>query len=83
MLTFKQTNLFSKSYPFIREEFDILFCRNVLIYFKQEDQQEILSRLIDTLRIDGTFYLGHSEILFHLSEKFEKLGNKTFIKIKA
>ena len=82
MLTFKQTNLFSKSYPFIREEFDILFCRNVLIYFKQEDQQEILSRLIDTLRIDGTFYLGHSEILFHLSEKFEKLGNKTFIKIK-
>ena len=51
--------------------------------FKQKDQQEILSRLIDTLRIDGTFYLGHSEILFHLSEKFEKLGNKTFIKIKA
>ncbi len=76
-------NLFDKRYPFMREEFDMLFCRNVLIYFKQEDQQEILSRLIDTLRIDGTFYLGHSEILYHLTEKFEKLGNKTFVKIRA
>lgn len=83
MITFKQMNLFDKRYPFMREEFDMLFCRNVLIYFKQEDQQEILSRLIDTLKIDGTFYLGHSESLYHLTEKFEKLGNKTFIKIKA
>lgn len=83
MITFKQMNLFDKRYPFMREEFDMLFCRNVLIYFKQEDQQEILSRLIDTLRIDGTFYLGHSESLYHLTEKFEKLGNKTFVKIKA
>lgn len=83
MIHFKQLNLFDKRYPFMREEFDILFCRNVLIYFKQLDQQDILTRLIDTLRIDGTFYLGHSESLFHLSEKFEKLGNKTFIKTKA
>lgn len=82
MISFKQLNLFDKRYPFMRDEFDILFCRNVLIYFKQEDQQDILSRLIDTLRIDGTFYLGHSESLYHLSAKFEKLGNKTFVKIK-
>lgn len=83
MVTFKQMNLFDKRYPFMREEFDILFCRNVLIYFKQSDQQAILSRLIDTLKIDGTFYLGHSESLYHLTEKFEKLGNKTFVKTKA
>ena len=83
MITFKQLNLFDKYYPFSREEFDILFCRNVLIYFKQEDQYKILTRLIDTLRIGGTFYLGHSEILYNLAEKFEKLGNKTFIKTKA
>ncbi|WP_236096569.1 CheR family methyltransferase [Helicobacter japonicus] len=83
MITFKQLNLFDKRYPFAREEFDILFCRNVLIYFTQEDQPKILSQLIDTLRIDGTFYLGHSESLYHLASKFEKLGNKTFVKIKA
>ena len=51
--------------------------------FAQEDQPKILSQLIDTLRIDGTFYLGHSESLYHLASKFEKLGNKTFVKIKA
>lgn len=83
MVTFKQMNLFDRHYPFMHEEFDILFCRNVLIYFKQEDQPKILSKLIDTLRINGTFYLGHSETLCHLQEKFEKLGNKAFIKIKA
>ncbi len=83
MVTFKQMNLFDRHYPFMHEEFDILFCRNVLIYFKQEDQPKILSKLIDTLRINGTFYLGHSETLYHLQEKFEKLGNKAFIKIKA
>ncbi|WP_238700380.1 CheR family methyltransferase [Helicobacter jaachi] len=83
MITFKQVNLFDKRYPFMRDEFDILFCRNVLIYFKQQDQQDILARLIDTLRIDGTFYLGHSESLYHFVDKFEKLGNKTFVKIKA
>ncbi|MCX2716396.1 protein-glutamate O-methyltransferase CheR [Helicobacter sp. MIT 21-1697] len=83
MIAFKQLNLFDKHYPFMHEEFDILFCRNVLIYFKQEDQPKVLSKLIDTLCINGTFYLGHSETLYDLQEKFKKLGNKTFIKIKA
>lgn len=80
MITFKQLNLFNKSYPFMRDEFHILFCRNVLIYFKQEDQKGILSRLINTLCVGGTFYLGHSESLYELSEHFEKLGNKTYVK---
>lgn len=83
MIHFKQFNLFDRHYPFKKEEFDIIFCRNVLIYFKQPDQQNILTRLIETLRFGGTFYLGHSESLFHLSEKFKKLGNKTFLKTKA
>lgn len=83
MISFKQLNLFDSRYPFMRDEFDILFCRNVLIYFKQADQRTILSRLVDTLRIDGTFYLGHSESLYDLENKFEKLGNKTFVKIKG
>lgn len=83
MITFKQLNLFNKRYPFAYGDFDVLFCRNVLIYFKQSDQQEILKRLIDTLRIDGTFYLGHSESLYQWADKFEKLGNKIFIKMKA
>lgn len=80
MIHFKQMNLFDKRYPFMRDEFDILFCRNVLIYFTQADQQEILGRLIDTLRVGGTFYLGHSESLYSLADKFDKLGNKTFVK---
>ena len=83
MVTFKKLNLFNKHYPFMNNEFDILFCRNVLIYFRQKDQLDILTRLINTLRIDGVFYLGHSEILYDLEDKFERLGNKTFIKIKG
>lgn len=82
MISFKQLNLFDKRYGFNNGEFDILFCRNVLIYFKQEDQYAVLSRLIETLKMDGTFYLGHSESMYHLAEHFEKLGNKTYVKIR-
>lgn len=80
IITFKQMNLFSNRYPFSSEEFDILFCRNVLIYFTPTDQQSILYKLINTLKVEGTFYLGHSESMYQFIDYFEKLGNKTFVK---
>lgn len=80
IITFKTLNLFSPKYPFKSEEFDIIFCRNVLIYFKKDDQIAILERLFDLLKKDGTFYLGHSESLYHIANTTERLGHKIFIK---
>ncbi|RDU67612.1 chemotaxis protein [Helicobacter didelphidarum] len=80
MITFRQLNLFSKSYPFSNNEFDMIFCRNVLIYFKQSDQEKILAKLHNILKVGGTLYLGHSEDILGLSSQFDRLGNKIFIK---
>ncbi len=80
MITFQQLNLFSKTYPFNSNDFNIIFCRNVLIYFKPKDQESVLAKLYNTLKIGGTLYLGHSEDILSLSSYFDRLGNKTFIK---
>ncbi len=81
ILTFKQHNLYDARYPFGAKEFDIIFCRNVLIYFKVADQEQILSKLFSHLKIGGTLYLGHSESILNLASKVDRLGKNIFIKI--
>ncbi len=81
ILTFKQQNLYDSRYPFAHKEFDIIFCRNVLIYFKVSDQEQILSKLFSHLKIGGTLYLGHSESILNLAHKVERLGKNIFVKV--
>lgn len=80
LITFKTMNLFSEKYPFAKNEFDVIFCRNVLIYFKVEDQKKILERLFSHLKIGGTLYLGHSEHILCLQERVDRLGQNIFVK---
>ncbi|WP_233712902.1 MULTISPECIES: CheR family methyltransferase [unclassified Helicobacter] len=82
MIKFFPLNLFDNNYPFRKDEFDVIFCRNVLIYFKVHDQNTILHRLFRHLKMNGTLYIGHAEDVLGLKEKLERLGNKTYIKIK-
>jgi chemotaxis protein methyltransferase CheR len=44
-------------------EFDVIFLRNVMIYFDQETKQKVVSRLLPLLRPGGYFFVGHSESL--------------------
>ncbi|TLD85289.1 protein-glutamate O-methyltransferase CheR [Helicobacter sp. MIT 11-5569] len=81
ILTFKQHNLCAHVYPFSGKKFDIIFCRNVLIYFKVEDQEQILSKLFSHLKLGGTLYLGHSESILGLASKVDRLGQNIFIKV--
>ena len=80
LITYKQLNLCNNLYPFSENEFDIIFCRNVLIYFKVEDQNEILRKLTSYLKIDGTLYLGHSEGILDMACKYDRLGQNIFVK---
>ncbi|WP_276952743.1 CheR family methyltransferase [Helicobacter rodentium] len=82
ILTFKQQNLYDSRYPFAPKEFDIIFCRNVLIYFKVPDQEKILDRLFSHLKINGTLYLGHSESILNLSHRVDRLGRNIFVKVR-
>ncbi|MFW2443318.1 CheR family methyltransferase, partial [Aliarcobacter butzleri] len=54
MINFHVMNLNDSSYPFSKNQFDVIFCRNVLIYFSVEDQNTILKKLFAHLKIGGT-----------------------------
>ncbi len=57
---FAPLNLMDKSYPFDRDV-DVIFLRNVLIYFEKHDQEAIVTRLAGHLRSNGYLFLGHAE----------------------
>jgi chemotaxis protein methyltransferase CheR len=62
LLSFEQANLVGEPFR-VRESFDVIFCRNVIIYFDQPTQKVVLNRLSQRLNDDGRMYLGHSETL--------------------
>lgn len=82
MITFAKMNLNDEEYPFPKNKFDVVFCRNVLIYFSIEDQNEILKKLFSLLKIGGTLYIGHSENPHDLINYSKKIGQNIFVKIK-
>ena len=55
-------NLNDKNYP-LSGSFDLIFCRNVLIYFSPESRKQALGRLLGQLDPKGFIFLGHSESL--------------------
>jgi chemotaxis protein methyltransferase CheR len=56
--------------------FDIIFCRNVLIYFQNQTKKDILDRIAKQLRPDGYLYLGAAETVLGISTAFNR--NKAF-----
>jgi chemotaxis protein methyltransferase CheR len=59
---FQHLNLMDERYP-VDRDFDVIFCRNVLIYFSKPTQDGVLRRLCSHLRKGGFLILGHSESL--------------------
>lgn len=60
LVRFAQLNLMDANYPF-DHDVDVIFLRNVLIYFEKVDQAKVIRRLVDHLRPGGYLILGHSE----------------------
>jgi chemotaxis protein methyltransferase CheR len=75
LITFRQLNLLDKSWP-IRSPLDVIFCRNVMIYFDKPTQLEILKKFVPLLKNDGLLFAGHSESFYH-AEAYFKLRGKT------
>ncbi len=65
-VTFRRLNLLSRRYD-VPAPIDIIFCRNVFIYFNRKTQQEVLHRFVEVLRPGGFVFLGHSETTNGLS----------------
>jgi len=56
----KRLNFMDNDYA-VNETFDVIFCRNVLIYFDRQNQENVINKLCRNLHPDGHFFLGHSE----------------------
>ena len=78
MITFKPLNLLHK-WP-MRGPFDVIICRNVLIYFDRATQDRLIQRFHTQLRPGGLLILGHSESLSKTQTQFNLLGRTLFEK---
>jgi chemotaxis protein methyltransferase CheR len=79
IVTFRRINLLQEPWP-IRSTFDCIFCRNVIIYFDKPTQSRLMYRFADVLREDGYLFLGHSETLHGMCDRFSFLRNTVYRK---
>jgi chemotaxis protein methyltransferase CheR len=58
---------------FLPQRNDVIFCRNVMIYFDEAEQKRLIEKFYRCLNSDGYLFVGHAESLFGLSEKFKMI----------
>ena len=80
LIRFKPLNLLG-AWP-MRGPFDVVFCRNVVIYFDRPTQRRLFNRFADILRPDGWLFIGHSESLFGICDRFHHLGRTIYQKVR-
>ncbi|MGD8453196.1 MAG: protein-glutamate O-methyltransferase [Phycisphaerae bacterium] len=66
LITFARFNLMADQFPF-RQKFDVIFCRNVMIYFDRPTQQTLVNKMTQHLNPGGYLLIGHSESLNPIS----------------
>lgn len=77
LVAFRQLNLMQE-WP-MQGPFDVIFCRNVVIYFDKETQRKLFDRFANIMHTDGHLIIGHSETLNSCCDRF-KLIDKTIYK---
>ncbi len=77
LVSFRRLNLLSESYP-MKRAFDIIFCRNVIIYFDKPTQVELFRRFSRYLKNDGYLFIGHSENITSFSRDFVLQGHTIY-----
>ena len=80
IITFKELNLM-EGWP-MKGPFDFMFCRNVVIYFNKDTQRILFDRYADLLTDDAHLYIGHSESLNKVTDRFDLLGKTIYQKVK-
>ena len=77
LVRFRRLNLMEEPWP-MQEPFDIIFCRNVIIYFDKPTQQRLFRRFAGNLKKDGFLMLGHSEGLHGYADSFRTVGHSIY-----
>lgn len=77
LVHFHWLNLLEDPWP-MQEKFDVIFCRNVLIYFDKPTQQKLFQRMAGALKKDGYLMLGHSEAMHGWNDIFRPVGHSIY-----
>lgn len=78
--SFSRLNFMDQNYN-ISDTFQVIFCRNVLIYFDKQTQEAIIRKLLKHLEFDGYLFLGHSETIFSMDLPLENVAPAVYRKI--
>ncbi|MFP4018523.1 MAG: CheR family methyltransferase [Bacteroidales bacterium] len=76
---FRRLNFMDTSYD-ISEIFDVIFCRNVLIYFNRDTQEKVIQRLCRKLKTGGYFFIGHSESIMGMDVPLKQIRPTIFMR---
>ncbi|WP_322010929.1 CheR family methyltransferase [Paraburkholderia sp. J12] len=77
MIRFEQLNLTNADYG-LRQTFDAIFCRNVMIYFDKPTQGQVLTRFEPLMKPDGLLFAGHSENFTYVTQAFRLRGQTVY-----
>jgi len=78
MIIFQRFNLMER-FPH-QQDFDVIFCRNVMIYFDKKTQNILVNKFYDSLKTGGCFFVGHSESLTGLKHQFNYVEPSVYLK---
>lgn len=81
MILFRRFNLNNEVYPF-KNQFDIIYCRNVMIYFDSESKEKIISKFYRYAKPGGYLVIGCSESLNNLKHPFKQVAGSIYRKIE-
>jgi chemotaxis protein methyltransferase CheR len=79
-VSFFRQNLMDDRYD-ITGKMDIIFCRNVLIYFNRDTQERVLQKLLGKLKKGGYLFLGHSETITNMDLPLHRIKPTVFTKV--
>jgi chemotaxis protein methyltransferase CheR len=77
---YKRMNLMDNNYD-LSDTFDVIFCRNVLIYFNRDVQEQVINKLTRKLRTGGYFFIGHSESIMAMDVPLQQIKPTIFKRI--
>lgn len=77
-IQFKRINFMDDRYGLLKADLDIIFCRNVLIYFDKPTQERVINKFCSHLKPGGLLFLGHSESIIGMNVPLKQISHTTY-----
>lgn len=82
MILFKRLNFMNETFPF-KNKFDVIFCRNVMIYFDNVTKENLVNRFHRYMLDKSWLFIGHSETLGRSNSNFKYIKPSTYLRVGA